>query len=167
MSLSRVALEAAVRRKIPQVPLRSITTFVCSRNPQLWGSKRTSNYVRDCTLLALYKDLYSVGYSALFNRIKRWMPTSTQSLQHNTKIICTLLAKWGKKRITLGTLRDWQRAAANQPFPKRGAPYRPLAGLNTSGWLGKQVAHTQARSGLSSATALVTATPFCLTLEAE
>jgi hypothetical protein len=118
MSVSKRAMKAAVLRRMSSRTLHRIQKFVRTSNPQLWGTKRSRNYVGDCTLVALFKDLFAVGYSNLFMKIKKWMPTSHNSLQHNTKLIRGLLAEWGKKRILLGTLQDWEEAAQYQQFPK-------------------------------------------------
>ena len=74
--------------------------------------------MRDSILVTLYKDLFAVGYTSLFNQVKLWLANSPRSLQHNAKVIQQLLAKWGKTKVNLGTLQEWKEAVQYQNFSK-------------------------------------------------
>ena len=118
MPLSRRELKNRVLRKMSARTLQSILKFVEDKEPRLWGLEKTSTFVTDSVLVSLFKDLFAVGYHSLFESVKKWLPTSSHSLRHNTKIIRHLLCKWEKKRVVLSTLKDWKEAASYESFPK-------------------------------------------------
>jgi len=59
-----------------------------------------------------------LGYKKLFGSVKKWLNCSDHSLRHNTQVLCSHLAQWGRERIILGTLEDWKTAAQYERFPK-------------------------------------------------
>ena len=76
MPLTHSAVRRAVLRRMSAETLHIIEKFVRKQKPQLWGTKKSETYVVDCILVALFKDLFAKGYTSLFLKIKKWMPTS-------------------------------------------------------------------------------------------
>jgi len=77
--------------------LQSIMTYILERNLRLWVLKKSDQFVHDSILLALYKDLFAVGYKKLFGSVKKWLNCSDRSLRHNTQVLRSHLAQWGRE----------------------------------------------------------------------
>ena len=99
--------------------LQQLCDYVTQKKPALWGQKQGRGYLTACVLVALYKDTHAVGYNALLEEVKSWMPISSKTLRHNTQVLRRLFASWGKSRVKLGSLATWQRAAQYLRVPSQ------------------------------------------------
>ncbi len=118
MPKTRQEIRRRVLDRVHSSTLQLISEYVTKKKPALWGQKQGRGYLTACVLLALYKDTHAVGYDQLVKEVKPWMPVSSSTLRHNTKLIRTLLAHWGRKRVKLGSLGDWEKAARYLRVPK-------------------------------------------------
>jgi hypothetical protein len=116
---TREEVEAAVRAHMPSRVLADILTFVRNNPPALWGLNRGRAFLRSYCLLALYKDITSTGYDALYKEVGSWLKSCPKTLRHNTQVLCLSFAAWGKTTVHLGSLEEWQRAAS--PLRLKGA----------------------------------------------
>lgn len=114
MRLNPRELAAAVGRRIHERTLQPLLRYVKAQNPTLWGQGKKGRFVHNTILLALYKDLYRVGYQQLFRRVDHWYPTSHQTLRLNTQRLRPLFKKWAITRIRLGTLDEWKEAVRGE-----------------------------------------------------
>ena len=76
MRLSKREMEAAVGRRVHTKTLQSLIKFVKQQGARLWGQGKTRTFVHDTILLALYKDLFNIGYQCLFKMVKSWYSMS-------------------------------------------------------------------------------------------
>ena len=83
------------------------------------GQKKPKGYLSSCILVALYKDTHGIGYDWLLMEVKSWMPVSSKTLCYNTQLLRRLFGAWGRKRIKLGSLEQWERAARGLRVPKQ------------------------------------------------
>jgi len=84
------------------------------------GKRAVDNYfLNEVIILALYHDLFNVGYDQLIEETFSWYHASSKTLQHNTKLIRLTAGDWGKRRIHLGKLADW-KAARRRVSLKKG-----------------------------------------------
>lgn len=97
--------------------LQQLCDYVTQKKPALWGQKQGRGYLTACVLVALYKDTHAIGYNALLEEVKSWMPISSKTLRHNTQVLRRLFASWGKRRVKLGSLATWQRVAQYLQVP--------------------------------------------------
>jgi hypothetical protein len=106
---------AAVKRKvgdqIGDALLAELCRFVSERQPQLWGEHRPRDFFDIYVCLALFKDLFGLGYVQLQKSISFSFRPSLRSLLHNIQLIRVLLGEWAKSRMRVGTSNDWDAAA--------------------------------------------------------
>ena len=61
---------------------------------KLWGLDQSRDYERKTLVLALYKDLFAVGYDRVISSVDVGFKLRSKTLRHNTKIIRKILAEW-------------------------------------------------------------------------
>jgi len=110
-----------VLSKLKRRVFLEILYFLVKEDILLWGQKQGRNYIKKCLALALYKDLFAVGYDRLHQLVYAWHRVGVKTLQHNTKWIREKTAQWGKQRIALGSLSDWNCAARSLQLKKKYA----------------------------------------------
>ncbi|KAL6075868.1 hypothetical protein QOT17_003178 [Balamuthia mandrillaris] len=75
--------------------------------------------VKKETLAAITKyDLTGQGYNSLHDEVRPWLGVSAKSLQHNTKVLRQVMAKWGRRQIKWGRQEAWKRAGVQVRRPK-------------------------------------------------
>jgi hypothetical protein len=100
--------ETEVKKRIRPTILKQLRSHISRKTLKLWGRKKGKNFVYEQMILALYKDLFDVGYIALNNDTKSWTGFAVKTLQHNTQVMRQALALWADEQIKLGKLGDWQ-----------------------------------------------------------
>jgi hypothetical protein len=53
----------------------------------LWGQNKGTGFLSKSVVLALYKDMYAVGYCKLKEQIANWYSPTEKTLSHNTQVI--------------------------------------------------------------------------------
>src|SRR5271154_4973097 len=123
-----------IRRKVDHkfgAPLlKKIRKFVVKNNPNLWGSKRSKDYITDCLYISLYKDAYGIGYDDITAQVHSSLEVSSKTVRKNTQTLRELLCTWGKQQIKLGSSKQWIYDARNTPkqmnWPKYPCGWTPL-----------------------------------------
>ena len=72
----------------------SVYTLTHPLNRKLWGLDQSCDYVRKTLVLALYKDLFAIGYDRIIASVDVGFQLHSKTLRHNTKIIQKILAEW-------------------------------------------------------------------------
>src|SRR5271156_5988464 len=108
-----------IRRKVDHkfgAPLlKKIRKFVVKNNPNLWGSKRSKDYITDCLYIALYKDAYGIGYDDITAQVHSSLEVSSKTVFINTQTLRELLCTWVKQQIKLGSSKQCIYDARNTP----------------------------------------------------
>ena len=89
MVLLRKELKQKVEAKLKKTTIKELTTYMKKKEISLWGQDKGKKFEDDCLLLALYHDLYGIGYNKIEQEIKNWRPLSAKSIRHNTSCIWT------------------------------------------------------------------------------
>ena len=113
MTLPRKTLKEKVESKIKRTTIKAMSTHIQKSSPSLWGMQKPRGFENTCLLIALYHDLFGVGYNTLESEISSWMKIAGKSIRHNTKIIREKLSTWADKQIVTGDYSDWNRACKN------------------------------------------------------
>ncbi len=99
---SAAALLEAVECKIDSDVVQS-ALFCCGSHlstTELYGdAKHKPSFVSYVTLLTIYKDLNAVGYDNLHTVITPQYELSKESILHNVKTVCHVLASWASDHI--------------------------------------------------------------------
>ncbi|KAL6071191.1 hypothetical protein QOT17_006430 [Balamuthia mandrillaris] len=111
-------LKQKVLRRVKKETLAAITKYVLSKQPKLWGLKKKGQFISNSIVVALYKDLTGQGYNSLHDEVRPWLGVSAKSLQHNTKVLRQVMAKWGRRQIKRGRQEAWKRAGVQVRRPK-------------------------------------------------
>ena len=77
----------------------SVYTLTHPLNQKLWGLDQSRDNVRKTLVLALYKDLFAIGYDCIITSVDVGFQLRSKTLRHNTKIIQKILAEWSQKQI--------------------------------------------------------------------
>ena len=85
----------------------SVYTLTHPLNRKLWGLDQSRDYVRKTLVLALYKDLFAVGYDRIIASVDIGFQLRSKTLRHNTKIIRKILAEWSRKQIVNEGRTKW------------------------------------------------------------
>jgi len=59
-------------------------TYILRKNPRLWVFKKSDQFVHHSILLALYKDLFTMGYKKLFIALLK--KASKKKKEHTTVV---------------------------------------------------------------------------------
>ena len=111
MVLLRKELKQKVEAKLKKTTIKELTTYMKKKEISLWGQDKGKKFEGDCLLLALYHDLYGIGYNKIEQEIKNWRPLSAKSIRHNTKEVRKVLSGWSDKQLVLGDFQDWKYAS--------------------------------------------------------
>ena len=111
-------IRSCVKSRVREKSLKAIIKRVKDSDPSLWGLKKGRNFISHSVLVALYKDLYSVGYCQLKKDVGQWLKITEKSLSKNQKRLRKIFAKWGTDQINTGDYSDWERAKKNVKFKK-------------------------------------------------
>ena len=76
----------------------------------MWGQEKGRNFVKNQTLVVLYKLIEGIGFSKLKEEVDFGGPMSKNSLEHNFQRIVELLEQWGRSKVRLGKIEDWKKA---------------------------------------------------------
>jgi hypothetical protein len=110
MSLSFPQVQEHVHKKIGTERTQTIINFIKGYEPKLWGTQNgVRQYVDMMIYLAIYKDIFGVGYSALSHQVQ-FVRVWDKTLKHNVQLLRKLLMKWGKTKIALGDKTAWEYA---------------------------------------------------------
>ena len=63
--------------------------------------------MRKTLVLALYKDLFAIGYDRIIASVDVGFQLRSKTLRHNTKIIRKILAEWSRKQIVNEGRTKW------------------------------------------------------------
>lgn len=116
MKLSQQAVRTRLVKRIPATIVKEIINYVCEKNTSLWGEEQGRDFTPRCVILALYKDVYKIGYTALYKSVKKWLGCCEKSLRHNTRVLRRVFKEWAKTKIFLGDLASWRRRAVRRNF---------------------------------------------------
>ncbi len=75
-----IEIKRDVHRKLKRTTVESLIKFLSIKQLLLWGLKKTRNWVSKTIYITLYKYLFSIGYSALLTKIKRWYDVGSRTL---------------------------------------------------------------------------------------
>lgn len=107
-----IKLKEAVIKKLGRDTFKDLMSFISQHNPRLWGEQKPKNFLQTNVILALYKDLFKIGYTRMMKEVKLSFRLHHKSLAHNTKILRALFGLWGRGKIQKGTLTDWKKIGA-------------------------------------------------------
>jgi len=116
-----------VSKKIGRNCLEALSTYVHRKNPSLWGEIKRKDFIRRSLVIALYKDLESVGYCKLRNEVHSWYPPTAKSLLNNQKKLRVICANWAKKQIRMPTVAVLRHRSQTAKLP--------LEVEDTVGWM--------------------------------
>jgi len=104
--------------------INEIVQFARAKKPKLWAKNRPVSFIKKSVYMALYKDLYGIGYEKLQREFKGIIDVAKKSIIHNVQHLRTILKEWGKSKVQLGTLADWNASVKHHKFKKQ------VAGVN-------------------------------------
>jgi DDE superfamily endonuclease len=104
-------LKSKVLKHIQRDTLKSIVKASIGSKTYLWGIKQPPNHLEICVVIALYKDMFGKSYSELLPSIKKFLPTSKKTLNHNQHVLRKEFGKWGEQQLQLGGLSNWRRVS--------------------------------------------------------
>ena len=73
MPMTKRAVQTAMEKRMSTQTLHIILQFVKDKTLHSGGSIWSKTFVKDSILVALYKDLFAVGYTSLFNQVKDYL----------------------------------------------------------------------------------------------
>jgi len=88
-----------VTEKLGEKIMTSILKDINLSEESLWGMNRTIHFPKDLLFVALYKDLFNVGYCKLCDTIKEFLKMTPSTLQHNVQVMRKRLRDWSEKII--------------------------------------------------------------------
>ncbi|KAG2375136.1 hypothetical protein C9374_010140 [Naegleria lovaniensis] len=109
--MQRNELQNKVLSKISKKTLETLNDEINKKKLPLWGLAKDQNFENDCLLIALYHDLFGVGYHKIESEVLSFLKISAKSIRHNTKIIRQSIQDWCDAQIVLGSCSDWNQAA--------------------------------------------------------
>ncbi len=98
--------------------LKALTSRLQKEKLHLWGLKKGSLFISNSVLVALYKDLFGVGYCELRSQVGSWLKITEKSLSNNQKKLRDVFANWGKEQINSRGYSDWENAKRKVTFRK-------------------------------------------------
>lgn len=124
MPHSYIDIKKKVRQRIKERTLKSIWRHVKIAKPALWGSHRPRNHLRKAVVVALYKDMFAIGYRNLALDVKEWLKADEKTHGHNQKLLRKLFAEWAARKTSLGSLQEWERISAGSvPKSTKSPPH--------------------------------------------
>ena len=116
MSLRFDQIYYFVRRKLAEDIIQELINWISSQDISLWGEDKPRSLHRDMTVLALYKDLYAVGYCRLASDINFGYRITHKSLHHNVSVLRLFFEKWAVSKFILGDQNAWNAEARRCAF---------------------------------------------------
>ena len=109
--LPYAAIVALVMQKILKGLLGVWNIYILThpKVKKLWGQEQCDDFVRKMVILALYKDLFSVGFECITKTVDVGFKFRSKALRHNTKLIRKILAEWSEKQILNEGRRVWDK----------------------------------------------------------
>jgi len=121
LDLKRHQVRTKVLRRISLPILESMTQYVKEAALDLWGEQKPDSFIDDAVLLAMYKDIFAVGYKRLADDVSFGYKIADKSLRHNTQHIRRCLATWAEQHVQREDLAAWKHHARNLGLPKEVA----------------------------------------------
>jgi hypothetical protein len=110
-----------VQQQIPEVIISEIIEFVKSHDPgfHLWGRTK-ENFISDFVYIYCFKLIECDGNQELEHKLhlEGNEYISHNSLDHNLKIMHSIIYTWANNKITPGNEREWNLAAKNRQLPE-------------------------------------------------
>ncbi len=78
-------IREAVKTRMKEKSLKALTSRVQKEKLHLWDLKKGSRFISHSVLVALYKDLFGVGYCELRNQVGSRLKITEKSLSNNQK----------------------------------------------------------------------------------
>jgi hypothetical protein len=96
----------------------NVISFVEAHDPYFWSTVKSRGYLRTIVMVILHKDITGLGYCELSQRIKRFLPLSSKTLDHNAQVLRPILKDWAVQQIELRDSADWCAAARGASLPE-------------------------------------------------
>ncbi len=118
MPLTIRELEKEVHAKVPKDCMDEIIKSIDFDDLNLWGKLKPKHNKKHHIYVAVYKDLYHIGFEKLASKVKEFLKISKNSFCHNQKVLRKQLAKWGRSQIVLDDSAEWNDVKSDIDLPK-------------------------------------------------
>lgn len=122
MPLQYIDAEKKVKDTLGARIFKEMLGYVERADPPFWGEVRPRFFTKRIFVLAMYHDITALGYNKILDSLEGLgFKLADKSFKYNTKSVRRTLAKWGRSKVKLGKLEDWEAAMRNvkgrQRFP--------------------------------------------------
>jgi hypothetical protein len=110
---TRKQFQDLVHERLDARAVKEVIEFTKSKAIYFWGEVRPRDVEKDWIMIALFKDLYHVGYTKLALEIKDFVKTSSRAICHNVELARKVMNEWAETVIKLGTVAEWKAISRN------------------------------------------------------
>jgi hypothetical protein len=115
-------IRAQVLDRIGERQFNDLLRHIKHAKVGLWGLYKGRRFVEDQLVLWLYHDLFDKGYTLIEKTVRLPYKTSHKSLDHNAKVLRLAGEQWGRSKVVLGNLEEWQKSMRGVHWDKEKMP---------------------------------------------